>query len=65
MFLNGQILGFKKSEIRDKYNDIIEFSGIERFIEEPVKNYSNGMYLRLAFSIMANLDFDIYLFDEA
>jgi ABC-type polysaccharide/polyol phosphate transport system ATPase subunit len=64
VFLNGQILGFTKNEIQQKYNEIVDFSGIEKFIDEPVKNYSNGMYLRLAFSIMANLDFDIYLLDE-
>jgi lipopolysaccharide transport system ATP-binding protein len=64
VFLNGQIYGFTKSEIKRKYNEIVAFSGIEKFIDEPVKNYSNGMYLRLAFSIMAHLDFDVYLFDE-
>ncbi|MEX0812531.1 MAG: ABC transporter ATP-binding protein [Chitinophagales bacterium] len=64
IYLNGQILGFSKREIRQKFDQIVEFSGIERFIAEPVKKYSNGMYLRLAFSIMAHLDFDIYLFDE-
>ncbi len=64
IFLNGQLLGFTKKEIQCHCDEIIEFSGIERFIDEPVKNYSNGMYLRLAFSIMAHLDFDVYLFDE-
>lgn len=64
VFLNGQIYGFTQSEIKHKYNEIVEFSGIEKFIDEPVKNYSNGMYLRLAFSIMAHFDFDVYLFDE-
>ncbi len=64
IFLNGQLLGFSKSEIKEKYNEIVAFSGIEKFINEPVKNYSNGMYLRLAFSIMIHLDFDIYLLDE-
>jgi lipopolysaccharide transport system ATP-binding protein len=64
VFLNGQILGFSKKEIQLKFDEIVEFSGIEKFIEEPVKNYSNGMYLRLAFSIMAHLDFDVYLLDE-
>ena len=64
IFLNGQILGFSKKEVRQHYDEIVAFSGIEKFIEEPVKNYSNGMYLRLAFSIMAHLDFDVYLFDE-
>lgn len=64
VFLNGQILGFSKREIQEQYDEIVSFSGIEKFIEEPVKNYSNGMYLRLAFSIMAHLNFDVYLFDE-
>lgn len=64
VFLNGQILGFRENEISAHFDEIVEFSGIEKFIDEPVKNYSNGMYLRLAFSIMAHLDFDIYLMDE-
>jgi ABC-type polysaccharide/polyol phosphate transport system ATPase subunit len=64
IFLNGQLLGFSKSEIKQKYNKIVEFSGIEKFINEPIKHYSNGMYLRLAFSIIAHLDFDVFLFDE-
>ncbi len=64
VFLNGQIHGFSKKEINSKFEEIVAFSGIEKFIDEPVKNYSNGMYLRLAFSIMAYLDFDVYLFDE-
>ncbi|TXI85346.1 MAG: ATP-binding cassette domain-containing protein [Crocinitomicaceae bacterium] len=64
VFLNGQIHGFAKKEIEAKFDEIVAFSGIEKFIEEPVKNYSNGMYLRLAFSIMVHLDFDVYLFDE-
>lgn len=64
VYLNGQIHGFSKKEIESKFDEIVTFSGIEKFINEPVKNYSNGMYLRLAFSIMAHLDFDVYLFDE-
>lgn len=64
VYLNGQIHGFTKKEIEVKFNEIVAFSGIEKFIDEPVKNYSNGMYLRLAFSIMAHLDFDVYLLDE-
>jgi len=64
VYLNGQIHGFSKKEIEEKFDEIVAFSGIEKFIDEPVKNYSNGMYLRLAFSIMANLDFDVYLLDE-
>lgn len=64
VFLNGQIHGFSKKEIEDKLDEISLFSGINHFIDEPVKNYSNGMYLRLAFSIMAHFDFDVYLLDE-
>lgn len=64
IFLNGQLLGFSKKEIETQFNQIVAFSEIEKFINQPVKNYSSGMYLRLAFSIMANLDFDIYLLDE-
>lgn len=64
IFLNGQIHGFSRKEIKSRYDEIVEFSGIGKFIHEPVKNYSNGMYFRLAFSIMAHLDFDVYLFDE-
>lgn len=64
VYLNGQIHGFTKNEIQNKFADILAFSGIEKFIDEPVKNYSQGMYLRLAFSIMAHLDFDVYLLDE-
>lgn len=64
VYLNGQIHGFTKKEIESKFDEIVAFSGIEQFINEPVKNYSQGMYLRLAFSIMAHLDFDVYLFDE-
>ncbi len=64
IFLNGQLHGFTRKEIKNRFEEIVSFSGIGKFIDEPVKNYSNGMYLRLAFSIMAHLDFDIYLFDE-
>jgi ABC-type polysaccharide/polyol phosphate transport system ATPase subunit len=64
IFLNGQLLGFNKKEIQSKVDEIGAFSGVGHFINEPVKNYSNGMFLRLAFSIVVHLDFDIYLFDE-
>ena len=64
IFLNGQLLGFSKKEIAKQFDNIVSYSEIEKFINQPVKNYSSGMYLRLAFSIMANLDFDIYLLDE-
>lgn len=64
IFLNGQLLGFTKKEIAAQYENIVQYSQIDKFIDQPVKNYSSGMYLRLAFSIMANLNFDIYLLDE-
>lgn len=64
VYLNGQLLGFSKNEIKKKYDSIIAFSGIGNFINEPVKNYSNGMYLRLAFSIIIHLDCDVLLLDE-
>lgn len=64
VFLNGQIQGFSKKEIKNKIDKIIDFSGVGKFIQEPVKNFSSGMYLRLAFSILSHLDFDVYLFDE-
>lgn len=64
VFLNGQIHGFTKKEIATKFDQIAEFSGVKKFIDEPVKNYSDGMFLRLAFSIIIHLDFDVYLFDE-
>ena len=64
IFLNAQLLGIEKSEVKNKLTEIIAFSGIENWIHEPVKNYSNGMFLRLAFSIVMHFDFDVYLFDE-
>ncbi|MCF8258351.1 MAG: ABC transporter ATP-binding protein [Flavobacteriales bacterium] len=64
VFLNGRLLGFSTKEITDQFDRIIDFSGISGFIDEPVKHYSSGMYLRLAFSIMANLNADVYLLDE-
>lgn len=64
IFLNGQLLGFTKKEIAAQFDNIVHYSEIEKFINQPVKNYSSGMFLRLAFSIMVNLNFDIYLLDE-
>lgn len=65
IFISAQtLLGYSRKEIRNRFHEIVSFSGIERFIDEPVKHYSNGMYLRLAFSIMTHLDFDMYLLDE-
>ncbi len=64
VFLNGTILGMKTREIRRKFDAIVDFAEIERFIDTPVKYYSSGMYLRLAFAIAAHLDAEIQLLDE-
>jgi len=65
IFLNGHILGMKKKEIIDKFDEIVDFSGVEKFIDTPVKRYSSGMYVRLAFAVAAHLDPDILIVDEA
>ena len=64
IYLNGAILGMKKSEINKKIDEIIEFSGIKEHIDTPVKRYSSGMYVRLAFAVAAHLDSDILIADE-
>ena len=64
IFLNGSILGMKRREIQRKLPDIVDFSGIEGFIDTPVKRYSSGMYVRLAFSVAAHLEPEILLVDE-
>jgi len=64
IYLNGSILGMKRREIQSKLGDIIEFSGVEKFIDTPVKRYSSGMYVRLAFSVAAHLEPEIMLVDE-
>jgi lipopolysaccharide transport system ATP-binding protein len=64
VFLNGSILGMKRREIQRKLPAIVEFSGIEKFIDTPVKRYSSGMYVRLAFSVAAHLEPEILLVDE-
>lgn len=64
IFFSGALLGMSKNEIREKSDEIIAFSGIEDFIDHPVKYYSDGMYMRLAFSVAAHLSADILLFDE-
>lgn len=64
IFLNGSILGMKRAEISRKIDEIVDFSGVEKFIDMPVKRYSSGMYIRLAFSVAANLDSDILILDE-
>jgi ABC-2 type transport system ATP-binding protein len=64
VYLNGSILGMSKAEIDRKFDEIVDFSGIEGFIDQPVKNYSSGMYVRLGFSVAINIDPDILLVDE-
>lgn len=64
VFLNGAILGMTKKEIKSKLNEIIDFSGCERYIDTPVKRYSSGMTVRLAFAVAAHLDPDILVIDE-
>src|SRR6266404_1094627 len=65
IFLNGAILGMRRNEIARKFDEIVAFAEVERFIDTPVKRYSSGMYLRLAFAVAAHLDCDILLVDEA
>lgn len=64
IFLNGAILGMRKEEIRSKFDAIVEFAGVQRYIDTPVKRYSSGMYVRLAFAVAAHLDPDILIIDE-
>jgi len=64
VYLNGVLMGMRRREITTKLNSIVEFAGVEQFIDTPVKHYSSGMYLRLGFSIAAHLDPDILLLDE-
>lgn len=64
VFLNGSILGMSKKEITRKFDEIVGFSGVEKFIDQPVKNYSSGMYVRLGFAIAINVDPDILVVDE-
>lgn len=64
IFLNGTILGMKSREIRRQFDEIVAFSEIEKFLDTPVKHYSSGMYLRLAFAIAAHFEPDVLLLDE-
>ena len=64
IFLNGAILGMTRKEIMRKFDEIVSFSGIEKFLDTPVKYYSSGMYVRLAFSVAAHMEPDILLVDE-
>ena len=64
VYLNGAILGMKKDEVTRKFDEIVAFSGVEKFIDTPVKRYSSGMYVRLAFAVAAHLDPEILIVDE-
>ncbi|MCA6441625.1 MAG: ABC transporter ATP-binding protein [Sediminibacterium sp.] len=64
IFLNGAILGMTKREVQSKFEEIVDFSGVERYIDTPVKRYSSGMYVRLAFAVAAYLEPDILIVDE-
>lgn len=64
IYLNGAILGMSRSEISKKFDEIVAFAGVEKYIETPVKRYSSGMYVRLAFAVAAHLDSDILIIDE-
>ena len=64
VFLNGAILGMRRAEIARKFDDIVEFAGVETFVDTPVKRFSSGMYVRLAFSVAAHLEPDILVVDE-
>lgn len=64
IYLNGAILGMRKKEITRKLDEIIDFSGVERYIDTPVKRYSSGMYVRLAFAVAAHLESEILIVDE-
>lgn len=64
IYLNGTILGMSRSEISRKYDEIVDFSGVARFLDTPVKHYSSGMYVRLAFAVAAHLEPEILIIDE-
>lgn len=64
IYLNGAILGMTKTEIRSKFDEIVAFSGVEKYVDTPVKRYSSGMYVRLAFAVAAHLEPEILIVDE-
>src|SRR5207237_5081949 len=64
IYLNGSLLGMKQAEITQKFDAIVAFAGVERFLETPVKRYSSGMYVRLAFAVAAHLEPEILIVDE-
>jgi lipopolysaccharide transport system ATP-binding protein len=65
IFISGYMMGMKKNEVKKKFDEIVEFSGIQVFLDTPVKRYSSGMYVRLAFAVAAHLEPDILIIDEA
>lgn len=64
IYLNGAVLGMRARDVRARFSDIVEFAGVEQFLDTPVKRYSSGMYVRLAFALAAHLDVDVLLVDE-
>ncbi len=64
IYLNGSILGMTRTEIKNKFDEIVEFAGVEKFLDTPVKRYSSGMYVRLAFAVAAHLEPEILIIDE-
>ena len=64
IYLNGTILGMTRKEVKQKFDEIVDFSGVEKFIDTPVKHYSSGMYVRLAFAVAAHLEPEILIIDE-
>ena len=64
IYLNGAILGMSRTEIKSKFDEIVAFAEVEQFLDTPVKRYSSGMYVRLAFSVAAHLDPEILIIDE-
>src|SRR5208337_4484978 len=64
IFLNGAILGMSRQEIRRKFDEIVAFAEVEKFLDTPVKRYSSGMYVRLAFAVAAHLEPEILIVDE-
>lgn len=64
IYLNGAILGMRRQEIKRKFDEIVDFAGVERYIDTPVKRYSSGMYVRLAFAVAAHLESEILIVDE-
>lgn len=64
IFINGTILGMRKAEIKKRFDEIVDFAGVERYIDTPVKRYSSGMYVRLAFAVAAHLEAEILIVDE-